>query len=233
MKHGIIAILLFSNCIGLNAQVLEEIVVTASMRSGDYYEMPAVTIKKEADYLVQNIRLTNDSRSPELRRKEIIKSIDNLIKASSRIKGIELSYGDGFLEPVRLNDDSLELIEDRKKVDTSYVNIFAKVAFDGKLAAKQQILELRGFIKNAKPEGRTEIDSLGDIGLSIVGPEQYRYEILAKIAAESRKVKETMGPDCETTIGCSGQATPDTFIRDSSYLAGDIPPLVVCNRSLL
>ncbi|MFK7734154.1 MAG: hypothetical protein AB8B48_21205 [Pseudomonadales bacterium] len=201
MKYGIIAILLISNCLALNAQELEEIVVTASMRSGDYYEMPAVTIKKEADYLVQNIRLINDSRSPELRRNEIIRSIDGLIKASKRIKGIELSYGNGFLEPVKLNDDSLELIEDRKKVDTSYVNIFAKVAFDKSLPAKQQILVLRKFIKNANPAGRTEIDSLGDIGLSIIGPEQYRYEILAKIAAESRKVIEAMGPDCETTIG--------------------------------
>ena len=48
--------------------VLEEIVVTGSRIDVDYYEMPAVTITKKADFLVQSIRLINDSRSPDLRR---------------------------------------------------------------------------------------------------------------------------------------------------------------------
>src|SRR5690242_9771986 len=60
----------------------EEIVVTG-MRSGGYNEMPAVTIKKPADFLVQEIRLVNDSRSPELRKKEIISTIDSMLKRAS------------------------------------------------------------------------------------------------------------------------------------------------------
>ena len=107
---------------------LEEIVVTASMRDGGYYEMPAVTVTKQADFLVQNIRLLNDSRSPDLRKTEILSTIENLLTRAKAMKGMALSYGQGFLEPINLDDESLQLIEDHQRTDTSYVDIYAKVA---------------------------------------------------------------------------------------------------------
>jgi hypothetical protein len=52
--------------------LIEEVVVAGIRASSDdFYEIPAVTIKKNADFLIQSIRLVNDSRSPELRRTEI------------------------------------------------------------------------------------------------------------------------------------------------------------------
>ena len=186
--------------ISLAAAQIEEVVVTAQISSGNYYEMPAVTIKKKADFLVQQIRLINDSRSPVLRKKEIIETVDNLITASKKIKGVELSYGEGFLVPVNLNDDSLQLIEDRKRSDTSYINVFVKVAIDEKKSPKQQIAALRQFISNARLVSRTEIEYIGDVGLSIVAPEQYRYNILERIAAENQKIKEIVGGMCEIKV---------------------------------
>ncbi|MCV6622212.1 MAG: hypothetical protein OIF51_10735 [Cellvibrionaceae bacterium] len=203
----LLALAVFSSA---HSTELEEVLVTAQSNSGDYYEMPAVTIRKKADFLVQRIRLINDSRSPDLRKSEILETIDNLIKASKRVNGIELSYGDGFLVPIKLNDDSLQLIEDRKKSDTSYVNIIVKVALNEKQSPKQQIAELRKFISKAKLVSRTEIELLGDIGLSIVGPEQYRYEILEKVAFESKKVKELLGGTCEMKVaGLEGRVEWD------------------------
>ena len=180
---------------------LEEIVVTGSRVDVDYYEMPAVTITKKADFLVQSIRLVNDSRSPDLRKAEIIETIENLIRRSRSMEGMALSYGRGFLEPINLDDESLQLLEDRQRVDTSYIDIYAKVALNPSRSSKAQIADLREFISGAKKAGRTEILPLGDIGLSIVGPEQYRYEIIEKIAAENAKVSQAMNADCEITIG--------------------------------
>ncbi len=58
------------------AEILEEVVVTGIRASmDDFYDVPAVTIRKDADFLVQNIRLVNDSRAPELRKTEIIETI--------------------------------------------------------------------------------------------------------------------------------------------------------------
>lgn len=189
---------------------MDEIVITGSRLSDDYDVMPAVAIERKADFLVQNIRLINDSRSPELRKEEIIKTIDNLLKASKKINGIKLSYGDGFLVPVNLNDDSLQIIEDRKRIDTSYVDIFVKVALNEKRSPKQQISELRSFISKAKLVSRTEIEAYGDIGLSIVGPEQYRYQIIKKITAENEKIKKAIGGDCNIKVsGLEGRVQWD------------------------
>ena len=66
-----------------------------------------------ADFLVQSIRLINDSRSPDLRKAAIIETIQNLIKRSKSMEGMALSYGRGFLEPINLDDESLQLLEDR------------------------------------------------------------------------------------------------------------------------
>ncbi len=181
--------------------ILEEIMVTGYRSDADYYEMPAVTITRKADFLVQNIRLTNDSRSPDLRKTEIIETIQNLIRRSQSMEGMALSYGRGFLEPIDLDDEALQLLEDRQRVDTNYIDIYAKVALNPVRSSKVQIDDLREFISGAKIAGRTEILPLGDIGLSIIGPEQYRYEIIQKIAAENMRVSQAMDAECEITIG--------------------------------
>lgn len=182
-------------------EILEEVVVTGIRASmADFYDVPAVTIRKDADFLVQNIRLVNDSRSPELRKSEIIETINNLIKSSTKVKGIELSYGKGFLEPIKLNDESLELLEERGKSDTSYIDIFVKVAFNKKEQAKKQIENLRKFIDDAKLEGRTLIEGRGDIGLSIIKPQQYRYEIIRAISEDNNRMKQIVGEDCTVSV---------------------------------
>ena len=87
-----------------SAQSLEEVVVTGEQAS-DYSEMPAVTITKPADFLVQQVQLVNDSRSPDLRKREIIETIQGMLKRAASDKAIELSYGEGFLMPVNLTDE--------------------------------------------------------------------------------------------------------------------------------
>jgi hypothetical protein len=182
-----------------NAQT-QEIVVTG-MRYDGYDEMPAVTLKKPADFLVQEIRLVNDSRSPELRRKEIISTIEAMLEHASSEKRMALSYGRGFLEPVKLNDESLQIIEDKKRADTSTIDVFVKTTLAAGDNAKERIADLRKFIERAQLTGRTEIEPLGDIGLSIVNPERYRYDILARIAEENARMINAMGSKCRIKLG--------------------------------
>ncbi len=184
-----------------SADAIEEIVVTASMASDGYYDMPAITLKKKADFLVQEVRFVNDSRSPDLRKTEIINSISAFLRAARKSKGIELSYGDGFLLPVDLTDDSLQLINDRTRIDTNYVDIYVKSSVTDSVEVKEQISKLRSFISKQKLSGRTEIEPRGDIGLSIVGPEQYRYEILRKITQENDRIRAIVGEQCSITVG--------------------------------
>jgi len=210
------------------AQSAEEIVVTGA-RSGEYSEMPSVTFKKKGDFLVQNVRLINDSRSPELRKSEIIQTIKNIISSSKKIKGIELSYGQGFLVPVNLDDDALKIIDDKKSSDTSRINISIKIAISEKEPAKGKIEELKKFLKNTSLVGRTLLEEEGDIGLSIINPEQYRYEVLALIAKENNKLKEVFGTDCSTeTDGISGRVEWDRIAVDELVLFIRFKTKVVC-----
>jgi hypothetical protein len=181
------------------AQELDEIVVTGS-RIGGYDAMPAVTIRKPADFLVQQIRLVNDSRSPELRRQEILSTIEAMLKRAAPGKRIALSYGKGFLEPVKLDDESLQILEDQRRADTGSIDLFVKIPLAASDNTKERIAELRAFIRDARLTGRTEIEPLGDIGLSIVNPERYRYDILAKIAEENTRMFSAMGSSCRIRL---------------------------------
>jgi len=180
------------------AQSLQEVVVTAMRRTGYNYDLPAVTVKKNADFLVQSIEVSNDSRSEELRKKEILETINNLLRSAGQAEGIELSYGEGFLVPVNVNDESLRFEDDSDYVDSNYVEIYVKIALDGDRDPKEQIADLRKFIADAGLVGRTEIDASGRIGLSIIDPGQYRYEIIQQISEENRRVEEQLAGDCMT-----------------------------------
>lgn len=181
-------------------EIFEEIVVFAMNSDDGYYGTPAVTLTRQADFLVQNLRLVNDSRSPDLRKKEIILTIENLLGRAKSMDGMALSYGTGFLEPIDLDENSLKLLEDRQRADTNYIDIYAKIAFDPKRDPKKQIEELRVFFSGAKISGRTEIVPQGDIGMSIVGPEQYRYAIIEKIGSENARILESMKANCDVAI---------------------------------
>lgn len=210
------------------AQDAEEIVVTG-IRANEYNELPAVTFSKKADFLVQRVELINDSRAPDLRKNEILQTIKNLISAAKKIHGIELSYGEGFLTPINLDDESLRILDDKKASDTSHIRISIKIAIAEKESAKLKIEELKKFLKGANLVGRTEIENQGDIGLSIVNPEQYRPEILALIAKENSKLKEALGTNCYTeNDGLSGRVEWDRTAVDELVLYIRHATKVVC-----
>lgn len=179
----------------------EEIIITGSrITSSDFYDMPAVTLTRSADFIIQEIRLINDSRSDKNRADELRDTINNLVKSAEKKKNIEVSHGDGFLVPVKLNDDSLQFMDDRDRDDSNYVNLYVKIQVDKNASFKDQVVELRKFVSKVKTEGRTIIEFLGSIGLSIIKPEQYRYEIIKSIADESQKLKELVGGNCEVYL---------------------------------
>ena len=187
------------------------------------------TFKKKADFLVQDVQLVNDSRSPELRRSEIIQTIKNIMGSSKKIKGIELSYGNGFLVPINLDDDALKIIDDKKSSDTSRINISIKIAVSQKEPAKVKIEELKKFLKSTNLVGRTLLEEEGDIGLSIINPEQYRYEVLSLIAKENNKLKGVFGADCSAeTDGISGRVEWDRVAVDELVLFIRFKTKVVC-----
>lgn len=180
---------------------LEEVVVTGERVSGDdYSRIPAIVLDRRADFLVQGIRLTSDTRAADGRKKELYQTIRDMVEDASKHSGTALSYGDEFLIPITASDYEVPLSGQGKRPDTSSTDIYVKMALGEKDDITKAIASLNAFIKGARLSGRTEIEAQGDVGLSLVTPEKYRYEIIQKIAADARKLQSAVGPQCKVEL---------------------------------
>ena len=179
----------------------DEIVVTGSRVSGDDYSgIPSVTLQRRADFLVQRIRLLNDTRSDELRRKELYQTVHGLLVESAKRPGLALGYGTEFLVPISEHDYEVPLDSGGKRADTSSTSIYVKMALGAKDDVAVSVGVLAAFIKSARVVGRTEIEPEGEIALSLVGPEKYRYQIISRIAEDAKKLQATLAAKCHVHI---------------------------------
>jgi hypothetical protein len=190
-----------TTCLSTPVKAENEVVVTGLRSTSEGFSgLPAVTIKKQADFLVQEIELSNDSRAPDLRKKEMISTIEAMLKRAASDKRIALSYGKGFLLPIEITEEALQIIEGKGRSDTSSIRIFVKITLAPDDNAKARIIDLKKFIANTQVVGRTEVESVGDVGLSVVNPEKYRYELLTKIAEDNRKLAKAIGGKCKVAL---------------------------------
>ena len=158
MRQSVRSLFLFLACVGaLPAMAqMEEVVVTGARISGDdYSRMPAIVLERRADFLVQRVQLTNDTRSAEVRTKEIQQTIRDMLADAGKRQGIALGYGEEFLNT---------------------------------------------FVKKARVSERTEVEPVDDVGLSLVTPEKYRYDIIARITEDAKRLQSAVGSQCKVEI---------------------------------
>lgn len=202
---------------------LREIVVTSSRVSGeDYSGIPAITLERRADFLVQQVRLTNDTRAADARRKELYQTIRDLLADAARKPGMALGYGDEFLIPITADNHEIPLHAAGQRPDTSSTTLYVKVALGPNDDVSKALSALSAFISKARVTGRTEIQPQDDVALSIVNPERYRYEIISQISADAKKLQASVGPQCRVSI--SGLSNRVSWQRsDISQLTLYIP----------
>lgn len=171
-----------------------EVVVTGSRIDQDSYsdEMPAVGLRKAADYLVQQVTIRGDTRDEKQRREEIRAMLDRAVQMAAG-HGVELAYGDYIITPLTPeNVDELNLGRDNRP-DSERVDFLVKAPLAGKetaVAAQQRI----GRYIDAVPEvGRAQMDQSGDATLSVVGPDSYRTQIAGEVAKDARELAAQMG----------------------------------------
>ncbi|HEX6637248.1 MAG TPA: hypothetical protein VF033_06290 [Steroidobacteraceae bacterium] len=180
---------------------LDEVVVTGQRISGDDYSgIPAIVLERRADFLVQRVLLTNDTRAEDARIKELQQTIRDIVADAAKRPGMALSYGDDYLIPISNTAKEVVMIPGSKRADTSNASIYVKVALTEKDDVPAAIANLTKFIRNAKVTGRTEVEAEDEVGLSLVAPEKYRYEIIRKITDDARKLRETVGASCKVHV---------------------------------
>jgi hypothetical protein len=203
MRNALIAAtaVIFSACAAPALAQVQEIVVTGSRIGGeDYSSIPAVVLERRADFLVQRINLTNDTRAEDARTKELQQTIRDMAIDAAKRPGIALGYGEEFLIPITPTSFEVPLQKGAKRSDTSSAQIYVKMALSDKDDVPSAIAALNAFIKKARVSGRTEIEPQGEVGLSLVNPEKYRYSIIAKISEDAKHLRASIASECKVEV---------------------------------
>ena len=110
----------------------QEIVVTAQRIEQDDYSdyRPAVGLRREADFLVQQVAIRGDTRDEDLRDEEIRTMLANAVSRAGNV-GVELAYGDYILTP--LTPDNIEdvTLEQDTRPDSQRVSFLVKARLAG------------------------------------------------------------------------------------------------------
>jgi hypothetical protein len=183
------------------AQDESEIVVTARRVDSDDGEVkgiPAIGLRRRGDFLVQLYTIVGDTREPLKRRAEVYDTLLNLLTEAESNSAIQISVGTEELRSVnKANYRAVPLDSNfGNRSDTSYVQVYVKhkLSQDGS-NAKQAVLAIESFAKKIKLAGRSEILPSGDTQISLINPQQYRYEILKLVAEDAKKVSGMFGQD--------------------------------------
>jgi hypothetical protein len=191
----------------------QEIVVTATRRSMDNYDgsTPAVGMKRVADFAIQPVSVTGDTRDADQRHEEMYQTIQRAIGLAGSY-GVQLAYGDAVVEPLTLaNYRSLTFGTDNRP-DTNRVELLVQAPLTG-ADAKEATGRIDRFLKAIKPVGRALVVASDDLSLSVVAPDQYRPEIGRIIATDAAAMASKFGP--EYAVEVRGLSRPVEWTRAS------------------
>jgi hypothetical protein len=171
-----------------------EVVVTGSRVDQEDYsrDMPAVGLRRTADFLVQQVTIRGDTRDQKQRRQEIHEMLARAIALASK-HGVELAFGDYILTPLTAATVDDLVIKNDTRPDSERVDFLVKAPLAGKesgTAAEQRISD---YVEAVPEVGRAQMDESGDATLSVVGPDSYRGQIADKVAEDARAMAARRG----------------------------------------
>lgn len=172
----------------------QEVVVTAMRRDADDYSatMPAVGLRRKADFAVVEVTVSGDSRDKAQHEGEIYDMIRGAIAAAPHA-GVQLAYGERTLQPlIPQNYRQLSLNNDSRP-DSQRTKFLVKVPLTGSMDAQSAQAAITSFVKSVKPVGRALMTETDDLTLSVVAPDQYRGQIADAIAADAKAMAARLG----------------------------------------
>ena len=172
-----------------------EIIVTASRRDDDDYDerVPAIGLRRTADFAIQTVVVTGDTRDPERRGTEIYALIRGALALAARGGDIELAKGSALVEPLTAANYTDLTLEGDTRPDTQRTTFLIKTRLTAGGDSRAALARVTAFIKAVPPVGRALIEARGDLTLSVVRPDQYRPAIVVLVAAEAGTLAKSFG----------------------------------------
>ncbi|GAO55386.1 TonB-dependent receptor [Novosphingobium sp. MD-1] len=173
-----------------------EVIVSAMRRNADDYsaDMPAVGLRRTADFAIQEVTITGDTRDAGQRADEIYAMLANAIAGASKA-GVQLAFGERVVQAVTLKNYRDLSLERDSRPDSQQLKFLVKSPLAAGTDAASAQARINAFIKAVKPVGRALMEASGDLTLSVVAPDQYRGAIADAIAADARTLSARFGPD--------------------------------------
>jgi hypothetical protein len=173
-----------------------EVVVTGTRREADGYDasMPAVGLRRRADFAIQQVTITGDTRDATARHDEMYRMIRGAIELAAK-RGVQLATGDTVVEPLTLeNYRNLTLTRDNRP-DSEKVSFLVKTPLTEGGDAKAALDRIDAFVKAVPAVGRALMERSDDLTLSVVKPDQYRDQIVALVATDAKAMAQHFGTD--------------------------------------
>ena len=203
MKIGILALVVgllatFDVAAAHAQSAVSEIVVTAERRAGipqvlQGAEAPHVTLIKRADNLIVSVRVVCDTRDLSQRRDELKQTLANMIRTAADNPQIELGLGTTVIGRFDATMFDAVIQPDDDKVDTSFAVVVVKTHVTAADTFDSATGRIKAFIDKTPKVGRTELLRDDSWSLTIIGPEQYRGAIIAKLADDARATAAAFG----------------------------------------
>jgi hypothetical protein len=179
------------------AQDLGEVIVTAQRREAISAQggsddedaaakIPAIGLRRTADFAVWFVSITGDTRDEAKRQEEIYGMLRNAVGLAARSGGIELATGTYVVEPLTEANYRNIPLSNAGRPDSELAAFIIKAPLKGGADAKAALAKVEAFIKAVPTVGRAELRRTGDQTLSIVNPDQYRGAIADLIAKDAQ-----------------------------------------------
>ena len=122
-----------------------------------------------------------------------------MIAEAKHTQTISLGVGEGVLAELKESNFD-EIIGPEGHPDTSKATVVIKTTISADDSFDSATTRIKDFIAKTPKDGRAEIVRASRWDLTIIGPEQYHDAIVAKIAAQSKKAAELLGPGYGVSI---------------------------------
>jgi hypothetical protein len=171
-----------------------EIVVTASRIEQDDYssEMPAVGLRRTADFLVMEVVIRGDTRDETPRRREIHQMLEQAVRLAPQ-HGVELAFGDYILTPLTMETIDELTVERDNRPDSERIDFLVKAPLGQGETGSAAEARISRYVEAVPEVGRAQMDKVGDPTLSIVGPDRYRQEVAQLVTRDAAAMAATMG----------------------------------------
>ena len=174
----------------------QDIIVTATRREADGFDanQPAVGLRRRADFAIQQVTITGDTRDEAKRHAEMFDMLRGAITQAAR-NGVQLATGDTVVEPLTTDTyRNLTLTKDNRP-DSEKLVFLVKAPLGAGNDAKAALDKIDAFVKAVPTVGRALMETSEDLTVSIVAPDQYRAQIVQAVADDARAMAARFGPD--------------------------------------